>query len=63
MLTALSAYTQATIGRFRSEDGAGIVEYVLLIVAIALLVLAAMYLLSGALNDTFSDISSDVSGA
>lgn len=63
MLTVASAHLQAMIAKFRTDEGAGIVEYVLLIVAIALVVLVAMALLSGALSGAFSRIGSEVTDA
>ena len=63
MLTVASAHLEAMIAKFRSDEGAGIVEYVLLIVAIALVVLAAMALLSGALSGAFSNIGDEVTNA
>lgn len=63
MLTVANAHLQALVGKFKSEEGAGIVEYVLLIVAIALVVLVAMQLLSNSLSDTFERIGNEVSNA
>lgn len=60
MLTVANAHLQALVGKFKSEEGAGIVEYVLLIVAIALVVLVAMNLLSNSLSETFNDIGEAV---
>lgn len=63
MWTVANAHLQAFLGKFRTDEGAGIVEYVLLIVAIALVVLAAMALLSNALSDTFGEIGNAVTDA
>ena len=60
MLTVANAHLQALVGKFKSEEGAGIVEYVLLIVAIALVVLLAMNLLTNSLNNAFEDIGNKV---
>ena len=46
-----------------AERGAGIVEYVLLVLAIALGVLAAMALLGNTLSDAFGDIANGISEA
>jgi len=63
MLTVVNAHLKAMIAKSKTDDGAGIVEYVLLIVAIALVVLAAMALLSGALTTQFGNIGNTVSKA
>ena len=39
----------------RTDDGAGIVEYLLLVVFIALVLIVALAFFSGALGDVFSD--------
>jgi Flp pilus assembly pilin Flp len=42
-------------GLDRHERGAGIVEYILLVIFIALALITALTLFSGALGDAFSD--------
>ena len=63
MLTVGTAHLRALAARLRTDDGAGIVEYVLLILAIALVVLVAMQLLGDTLSNTFGDIANDVEDA
>ena len=63
MLTVATAHLRALIDKFQTDEGAGIVEYVLLIVAIALVVLGAMALLSGALSGAFDRIGASVTNA
>jgi Flp pilus assembly pilin Flp len=41
----------------RGEEGANLVEYILLIALIAMLVIAAIVVLRGAINDRFQDTS------
>ena len=48
---------------WREEEGAGLVEYALLIVLIALIATAGMFALGGGLNDLFSNIGTTVGGA
>jgi Flp pilus assembly pilin Flp len=63
MLTVANAHLKAMIAKSKTDDGAGIVEYVLLIVAIALVVLTAMAFLSGALGNQFNNIGNTVGNA
>ena len=60
MFTVASAHIQTALAKARSDEGAGIVEYVLLIVAIALVVLVAMSLLANTLSNTFNTVGTKV---
>ena len=46
---------------FKNEEGQGLVEYALILVLIAILVIAAMSLLGGKVNDTFVNIANQLS--
>ena len=63
MLTVANAHMRAMLAKSKTDEGAGIVEYVLLIVAIALVVLVAMGLLATSLNGAFNNIGNKVGGA
>ena len=63
MLTVANAHMRAMLAKSKTDEGAGIVEYVLLIVAIALVVLVAMGLLTNALNGAFEKIGNEVTNA
>ncbi len=63
MLPIASYYFRSFTARFTSDEGAGIVEYLLLIVAIALLVLGAMVVFSGSLSNAFGRIGNAVNNA
>jgi len=49
--------------RLRSERGASMVEYALLVVLIAVAAFAAVQLFGGTLSDTYDTIASEVSSA
>lgn len=50
-------YLEAWLGtHFRSEEGAAMVEYGILVAGIAVLVLGAVFLLGGKINDLFTGI-------
>ncbi len=52
------------IRTFLSQDrGASAVEYGLLVAGIAMVVIAAVFLLGGAVSSTFTEVASSVSGA
>jgi len=46
----------------KSERGASLVEYALLVALIAVVVIGAVTLLGGNARDTFSNVSSSISG-
>ena len=47
----------------RTDEGAGIVEYLLLVVFIALVLIVALAFFSGALGDVFSDTADSLTNA
>jgi pilus assembly protein Flp/PilA len=56
----LSLYTNFTI-RLRSEKGATAVEYGIMVALIAVVIIAAVTLLGGTMQDTFTQIQCSVS--
>lgn len=61
MITALTR-REALGPRASDETGAGIVEYLLLVVFIALILIVALVFFSGTLGDAFSDAANSVTG-
>ena len=61
MFIAAAAHLRAMLAKFNTEEGAGIVEYVLLIVAIALVVLLGIAIFSGGLNTLFGGLGNNLS--
>lgn len=51
---AFSAWLHTII---KSERGAGMVEYALLVAGIAIIAIGAVFLLGGQVSDNFSDVS------
>jgi Flp pilus assembly pilin Flp len=60
-LFVLRTWLQAKVDR--DEQGASMVEYILLVALIALAVIAAVVFMRGQLQDSFSDAGSKVSNA
>jgi pilus assembly protein Flp/PilA len=54
----LSSFTSAA--RRRSEDGASAVEYGLLVALIAAIIVAAVFILGGTVNDAFTDTNEGI---
>jgi Flp pilus assembly pilin Flp len=59
MISALGTWLQARLPR--EEDGASLVEYLLLVSLIAMAVIGAVVFLGGALRDTFNSEGSQLS--
>lgn len=57
----LSLYTNLAV-RIRSEKGATAVEYGIMVALIAVVIIVAVGLLGGTLNEAFSDIQCQVAG-
>jgi pilus assembly protein Flp/PilA len=48
--------------RFREEDGAGLAEYALLLVLIAVVCIVALTALGGSISSVFTEISTELGG-
>ena len=57
-MTALQVWFQSRMTAFRSEEGASMVEYALLVVLIAIIALVAVGLAGTAVSSTFDNIAS-----
>ena len=54
-MTRLFTDLELRVREAKSDEGAGIVEYLLLVVFIAIVLIVALAFFSGALGDAFSD--------
>jgi pilus assembly protein Flp/PilA len=57
MLRTTSSYVRARLGLATSEEGATAVEYGIMVALIAIVIIAAVFLLGGNLRDVFSDVA------
>ena len=62
MLLGLYGMVQNRLSQLGNERGASAVEYGLLVALIAVVIIAAVTLLGGNLNDIFNDIAEAITG-
>lgn len=62
MLLGLYGMVQSRLSQLRNEKGASAVEYGLLVALIAVVIIAAVTLLGGNLNEIFNDIADAITG-
>lgn len=62
MLLGLYGMVQNRLSQLGNEKGASAVEYGLLVALIAVVIIAAVTLLGGNLNDIFNDIAEAITG-
>ncbi len=62
MITSYNFFKTWLTSFTKSERGASLVEYALLVALIAVVVIGAVTLLGSTAEDTFSDVSSEIGG-
>ncbi len=63
MILKLALFAQAARARFEQEEGQGLVEYALIIALVSVALVAALSLMTGAINGVFAGIQAALDAA
>ncbi len=63
MILKLALFAQAARARFEQEEGQGLVEYALIIALVSVALVAALSLMTGAINGVFTGIQAALDAA
>ncbi len=63
MILKLALFAQAARARFEQEEGQGLVEYALIIALVSVALVAALSLMTGAINGVFTGIQAALNAA